>query len=112
MESLKTVGAVVFSILAVSLVAFVLRGGALVSNSFFAPKEEAVRREVFENSKAFNQGTIQELSTMYREYNAPGTTESQKKAIKAVVLHQTADYAVEKLPNHLYSWVSQLRQEM
>ena len=109
---MKDIFAIIFGIIVLIVVGLSIRGGALLSNMFFAPKEEAVRREVFEQSKAFNQGTIQELSTMYREYNAQGTSDTQRKAIKAVALHQTADFDIEKLPPYLYGWISQLRQEM
>lgn len=109
---MKEIFAVIFGVIVLITIGLSIRGGALLSNKFFAPKEEAVRREVFEQSKAFNQGAIQELSTMYREYHAPGTSESQRKAIKSVVLHQTADFNIENFPPYLYGWISQLRQEM
>lgn len=74
---------------------------------FFAPRQEAVRRETFEQSKAFNQGMVQELDAMFQEYAKAGP--DQKAALRSIVLHRVADYPVDQLPDYLRAWVSSLR---
>ena len=84
----------------------------LAHYSFWAPKQENARREVFEQTKAFQQGTIQELSKMYLQYSDPTTTQNQKDALASVALHQTADFDIESLREknpQLSSWINSLR---
>jgi hypothetical protein len=89
-------------------------GWAFTGNDFFiykyfAPKQEAVRREVFEESKAYNQGMIQELQNMQFEYVK--ATPSQQAALASVILHRVADYDEDKLPSDLRAFVQQLRNK-
>lgn len=75
----------------------------------FAPRVEQVRRETFEQSKAFNQGMIQELQNMQFEYGK--ATDDQKSALASVILHRAADYDESKMPADLRSFVDGLRNE-
>ena len=61
---LKYVG---FGILALVLI-IGLTFGVLYHYKFFAPKFENARREVFENTRSFNQAKMQELSKYRLEY--------------------------------------------
>ena len=90
-------------------VTWIFQGNDFILMKYFSPKEESVRREVFEQSKAYNQGMTQELDNMYIEYSK--ASPEHKKALKSVVLHRVADYDVNKLPPHLKEFVSQLRNE-
>ena len=75
----------------------------------FAPKMEQVRRETFEQSKAYNQGMIQDLRGMQIEYiQAP---KDAKGAIGSVILHRYADYPNDKLPEDLQVFMSELRHK-
>lgn len=82
------------------------RGGNLAFDKFFAPKEEQVRRETFEQSKAYNDGMFQELRAMQFEYlKAP--TNSQD-ALASVILHRVAAFPTSKLPADLSSFITGL----
>lgn len=95
------------AIAAVIGLTWIFQGSEFFLYKFFAPRQEAVRREVFEQSKAYNQGMIQELDQFYRNYAKGGKEE--KAAIKALVLHRVADFPSESLPSYLQSWVTELR---
>ena len=43
---------------------WIVQGNEFFLYKVFAPRTEAMRREVFEQSKAFNQGMVQELQNM------------------------------------------------
>lgn len=79
----------------------------LISTKFFAPKFEAVRRETFEQSKAYNQGTIQEIEHLYLEYFK--ASDEHKKAIGSIVLHRLADFDKSKLSPELQDFVTKLK---
>ncbi len=76
---------------------------------YFGPKQEAVRREIFENSKAYNQGMIQQLERQRIEY-AKGD-DSVKEAITSMILHDFADYDDSKLPSDLYQFMQKIKNQ-
>jgi len=81
----------------------------LISTKYFAPRYEAVRRETFEQSKAYNQGTIQEIENFYLEYTK--ASDEHKKAIASIVLHRLADYDKTKLSPELQDFVAKLKKD-
>lgn len=102
----------IFGILTFLFITFglvwIIQGNEFFMYKFFAPKEEAVRREVFEESKAYNQGMIQELQNMQFQYY--NVNDEQKSALASIILHRVADYNENKLPNDLMKFVQTLRE--
>lgn len=68
MKTMQVIGCVLLFIVAFLGTTWIIMGNEFFLYKFFAPKAEAVRREVFEQSKAFNQGMIQELQNMQFRY--------------------------------------------
>jgi hypothetical protein len=66
----------------------------LVKTGFFAPRYEAVRRNTFEQSRAFNEGMAQELQGMWRDY-VHTTSPDEKAAIRSLVQHRVAGYDID-----------------
>lgn len=75
----------------------------------FAPRQEAIRRETFEQSKAYQQGMIQELQNMQFEYVKADT--AGKKAMRSIILHRAADFNADVLPPDLRSFIDGLRHQ-
>ena len=90
-------------------IAWAVQGNNFFLYKFFAPREEAVRRETFEQSKAYVQGTIQELYKQQVEY-AKATPE-QKVALSSVIRHQAAGFDEKLLPDDLKQFIDQLKRE-
>lgn len=86
---------------------WLFQGNDFFMYKIFAPKYEQVRRETFEQSKAYNQGMVQELENMYLKYQE--ATPEHKSALKSVILHRMADYPEDKLPNYLRNFVQELK---
>lgn len=87
---------------------WVFTGNDFFLYRFFAPKEEAVRRQVFEQSKAYNQGMVQELQNM--QYQYVQADKEHKAALASVILHRVADYDVDKLPPDTAAFIAELRR--
>ena len=108
------VGLIVLSVFGVliliSVIGFIAQGADFFMFKFWAPKYANVQREVFQNTKSYNQGMAQDLDNYYVDYQR--ATPDQKDAIAAVVLHEVADYPNERLPAHLQAWVDQLRSSI
>lgn len=97
--------AVIFLMLCVG---FIVQGTDFFLYKFFAPKYEQVRRETFEQSKAFRQGNVQEIQQLYLDYLK--ANDDQKKAIASVVTHRMADFDKSALSLDLNDWVSKLQR--
>lgn len=91
------------------LVTWAFQGNDFLLFKVFAPKQEQVRREVFEQSKAYNQGMVQELQNMQLQYVQADSV--HKDAIASIILQRTADYDLTKLPSDLRSFVQKLKDD-
>lgn len=80
---------------------------------YFAPKQEAVRRQVFENTRSFNQGMIQELENMQFEYEREKDPDA-KAALRAIILHRASGYNLNDpdVPQSLRAFINQLKGEL
>jgi hypothetical protein len=106
---------VAFLAIILSIVLLVGLGWGLVVNDFFmtktfAPKYEQVRREAFEQSKAYNQGMIQELQNMQFEYLK--ADKEHQQALASIILHRAADFDESKLPYDLKQFIQKLRSDV
>ena len=104
-----TFGGIVVVLLLIFGVGWAVQGNSFFMYKVFAPAEEEVRREVFEESQAYNHGVAQELQQLQLEYIKG--TDSQKDAIGTMVLHKTAAYDVKKLPQSLQNFVNKVKSE-
>ena len=108
---LLVVGVAVFVGVIVLLlgVGWLAQGNDFFMYRVFAPKYEQVRRETFEQSKAYNQGMIQELQNMQFQYEQADP--EHKSALASIILHRAADYPLEKMPVDLRSFIEKLKDE-
>jgi hypothetical protein len=88
---------------------WVFQGNQFFLYKYFGIRTENVRREIFEQSKAYNQGMIQELENMQLEYiKAPP---EGKKAMASIILHRASEFDQDRLPYDLKVFIAQLKQE-
>jgi len=95
-------------VLCVVALGWVLMANNLMMSNYFSPKQEAVRRKVFEQSKAYNQGMIQELQNMRFEYIQ--AKPEQQTALRSIILHRAADYPADSMPVDLYAFIQELEK--
>mgnify|MGYP001573481623 CR=1 FL=1 len=106
MRVFSVVVGVVLLVLSLSWVAL---GNEFFLYQYFAPKFEGVRRQVFEETKSYNQGMIQELENMQFQYEQ--ADDKHKPALAKIILHRAADYDEARLPLHLRTFINSLRIE-
>jgi hypothetical protein len=99
--------AILVLIIFVVALSWVFKANDLAQTKFFAPKYEQVRRETFEQSKAYRQGAIQELQNMEFQYYQVGKNE--KAALASIILHRAADF--EDLPPDLRVFINELKEQ-
>ena len=75
--------------------------------AFFAPKYENVGRNVFEQTKSYTHGKVQDLAKHYQEYNKPG---ADKEVIKEFVIMRFAEFDANHIkPKKLRKFLVSLR---
>ncbi len=94
----------------VLVVAWVVQGNDFFLYKAFAPKYEQVRRDTFEQSKAYRHGVVQDLERMRMDY-AGAKTQEEKDAIASAILHQASEFDEDALPADLRLFVRGLRNE-
>lgn len=108
MRVIQGIAAFVGFVVVVCGLGWVLTGNDFMLYRYFAPKQEAVRRQVFEQTKSYNQGMVQELQNMQFQYEQ--ADDSHKAALASVILHRAADYDEDRLPRDLRTFISDLRR--
>jgi len=84
------------SLLGIFALVFILELFGLGMFKFFAPKRENVRREVFEQTKSYVHGKVQDLGKYYEEYQNAKTTED-KNVIRNVIKVRFSEFDETKI---------------
>ena len=108
----QVVGSVVIVILAVLALTWIVQGNDFFLYRAFAPKYEQVRRETFEQSKAYRQGMVQELQNMQFQYEQADP--AHRQALASIILHRVADVdgcCPGIIPPDLRAFIDKLKAE-
>ena len=109
MNAFKATCVVILVIICVLGLGWLIQGNDFFMYKVFAPKYEGARRQVFEQTKSYNQGMIQELQNMQFEYVK--ADQASKDALASIILHRAADYDENKLPADLRDFIGSLKRE-
>jgi hypothetical protein len=85
---------------------WVLTANDLALQKVFAPAREQVRRDTFEQSKAYRDGVIQELRSMQFEYLR--ADEKHKAGLANVIRHKLAGFPEDAIPSDLQQFIKEL----
>lgn len=108
-DGLKAFGSIILVLVFILGIAWIAQGNDFFLMKLFAPKYEQVRRETFEQSKAYNDGMCQELRNMQFEFAK--ATPTQKVALKNIILHRVSGFPEKNLPSDLQLFLNDLRKE-
>ena len=75
---------------------------------YFAPKTEAVRRTVFKESQAYNDGVVQDLQNLRLEFLQSHDAQV-RSALASVVLQRSAVYPEDRMPDDLRNFIESLK---
>ena len=100
--------AAAFAIVVLIVAAIIGVGWNLAHGRFIAPIEEENRRLTVEQSKAFRDGTVQELQNMQFEYVK--ATPSQQEALASIILHRASTIPADmEIPAGLAGFLAELK---
>lgn len=103
---MKTALLCIGSFFCLLLIGWVIAYNDLAMGAFFAPKQEQVRWNTFEQSKAYNDGMIQELRAMQFEYVK--ADDKHKIALASIIKHRASGFPEKNLPSDLSSFIRSL----
>ncbi len=108
---MKVIGIVLAVLIGVFGLVWLFEGETLLRYSVFAPRYEQQRRTIFEQSRAFNQGMVQELENMQFEYVK--ASPEQRDALSSIILHRASGYDMDDpiVPQALRSFINGLRRD-
>jgi hypothetical protein len=89
---------------------WIIEGNDFFMYKFFAPKYANMQREVFENTKSYKQGTIQDLENERIQYYK--SDNDHKDALSSIILHQIADFPEKDLPYDLIEFKKELNNRI
>ena len=108
---LKGIITFILCVVGVIIIFALVFGGEMLSlkwQKFFAPKHEAVRREVFKETRSYNEAKLQQLSKYRLEY-LRSTSETEKAALASTIRHTFAEYDESKLPHELKKFLYDIK---
>ena len=106
----KIIAIIILAIVMVFGIVWAVQGTDFFLYKVFAPKMEQVRRETFEQSKAYNQGVAQDLESERQEYII-NKDKGVRAGLRSIIFHKLADYDINKLSPDLQQFVAQLHQD-
>lgn len=96
----------ILTILALLLVGSLVYFGPDIKQ-YFGTRYASADREIFENSKPFIHGSVENLNRLRLEYQT-AENQNHKDAIRLMVVSQTANLDLNQIPNDLKLWVKSL----
>ena len=78
---------------------WIVMGNQFFMYKFFAPQQEAARRQVYENSKAYHQGSVQRLGSLCTQIDAADP--DHKGMLQELVKHEFAEWDTKDVPEYL-----------
>lgn len=107
----RVVVALVVLVIAVAFIGFVATGGDYINYKFWAPKQENVRREVFENTQSYVQGKIETISQLELQYKT-STDADSRRALKVDILTEASNVDNDKLPLEMQGFIQGLKGDI
>ena len=105
---MKAVGIGILALVGILALSWVFTGNDFFLYKFFAPKQEAVRRQVFENTPSYVQGKIDYISQLKFEYGS--ADKAHKQAIAQMIIEQAATVDNSLLPAEQRQFIHSLEE--
>lgn len=102
----KTIGITFGVIVLLIMLAWGSTAMNLLHFQFFAPKMEAVKREVFEQTPSYVRGKEQHLTSLCLEYAR--AEETHKNILKTVILLEASEVDENRLSSHVNNCLANL----
>ena len=108
---MKTAAVILCFVVGILALTWIIQGNDFFMYKYFGLKYENTRRQIFEQSRAFNQGMVQELDNMRFEYLKADP--AHKKALASIIIHRASGYNLNDpiVPEDLRAFILDLRRD-
>ena len=89
--TMAVIGIVIAFFAITTILGFAFQGQSFILYKYFAPKEEAVRTQIYRQNQSYQDGTVNDLTKLQIEY-AGAQTEEAKDIISDAVVQKSATY--------------------
>ena len=86
---------------------WVAQGNEFFMFKFFGPRQEAVRRQVYEQTKSYRQGSVQRLGTLCTQ--VADADEGHRPMLNDVISHEFVEWDMADVPAHLRACLTAAR---
>lgn len=93
---------------ALFIVSFIATGGDLAIYRFWAPKQESARRQVYEQTKSYRQGSVQRLNTLCSQVASADS--EHKPMLNDVISQEFAEWDMRDVPTYLQTCLGRARR--
>jgi len=107
MNAIKVIILSVIAAIILAVLAFSLELGGLSWAKYFGPKRAAIRREIFKETKSYNEAKMQDLLKYRMEYM--NAEDDEKETLAFTIRHMFADYDESKLPEELADFLKEIK---
>ena len=102
------IGGVFIFIICILAITVTIRFGGLYIERFFAPKEQSVQRQVFEETKSYVYGSIRDIAKYHEEYLK--ADKKEKRIIANIVKERFPNFDPDKIHSYtLRQWFVAVR---
>jgi hypothetical protein len=106
-QGFQVIGGIILFIAVVFGLVFLSNAVGLTNYQFFAPKYEAARRKVYENTPSYIEGKIDGLNS-YRLQYKQAKTAADSTAIREVIIQDMSDFDLSLLPPDLHDFYEEI----
>lgn len=103
----RVIAMLFFALVGLGAIGFGLNYFGFAQFAFFAPKYEAVRRDVMIESRAYSEATTRQMYSLKLQYQQ-AKTDDERATIRAMALHESAAFDKARLPADLQSFLAQI----
>ena len=97
---MKEFFAAILGLAFIVLAMYVLNYAGLTSFKIFGPQYEQARREVFEETKSYRDGTRRDFDNLYLQYKS-AKSDDEKAAVLSVIRHRAAGAPPDVVPSEI-----------
>ena len=98
---MKIAAVVICVLVGLFTLGWVSQGNDFFMYKVFAPKYEQVRREVYEQTKSYRQGSVQRLNELCTQVSS--ADDGHRPMLNDVISHEFAEWDVADVPAYLHS---------
>lgn len=107
MEAIKIAVGIILMLAVLMGLGWLFQGNDFFMYKVFAPKYEQVRRETYEQTKSYRQGSTQRLNELCKQ--VADADDGHKPMLNDIISHEFAEWNTDDVPAYLHACLNTAR---